>query len=586
MNPKENKAWGFLLVFSFLARLIDLGTRALSHDESLHALYSYYWSQGLNYQHDPMMHGPLLFHLNGFLFSLVPATDFTARLIPALAGTACVAMLLLFRRWLGNWGAFWAALLVSMDPGHLYYSRYLRNDIYISLFTLLMVWALLRYREEQQPRHLVWLSVGLGLSFSCKEVCFIHGVMLGAGALLFMGIDLWRTKDITLSGVLHHPLFQCAALILLLALPFSTGLFLPEASWHPPRQVDPEILDQALWLGLSLVGVTVVAGSLLFYTLNKWTMWLTSAALFWGIQFTLYTTLFTHVRVGTAGGLAGSLGYWLAQHGVQRGNDDPAFYLTLLLLYTPVLLVGAVAAIRHRKDFTIAFCLWWVVVHAVVYAWAGERMPWLLLHISLPLCLLTGRMIPELFRSMTLEGTVLKGVVAVGLFQLIVNSLRLVGPNAQGPWEPLTYAHTGKDFKVALRLIDDHLLQHPNTTFQADPAYAWPTAWYTRSTGAAFQTTEFPDQIEDTVSAVLVHPRLRTDFQEAGWTSRLQVDMTQWPRFHYHRISGENLKNVFTNPTTREKLLPYVLLRDQPAWRHHEFPGPNQFLLMTRTPDA
>lgn len=582
MNRTEKQAWGVLLAFSLFARLVDLGHRALSHDESLHALYSWYWSNGLKYDHDPMMHGPLLFHLNGIIFSLFPATDFTARVIPALFGTGAVALLLLYRRWLGPWGAFWAACLVSLDPGHLFFSRYLRNDIYITCFTLLMVWAVLRYREDPQPRFLRWLAVGLGLSFVCKEVCFIHGVMLGAGCGLFSLMETLRSGKRSISTWLQHPCMECAVLIFLLALPFISGLLVPKAVWSPPGAIDSALQTRGIQLALSLLAGTLAVGSGYFFWRERWSSWITAALIFWGLQITLYSTLFTNLRGGFASGVVGSLGYWWAQHDVQRGNTDPAFYLTLLLLYTPVLLLGAGLAVRRIRELPFQALFWWAVVHAAIYSWAGERMPWLLIHISLPLCLLTGSMLPSLFRSTAPRARVLQVLMVLGVFQLVTNSLRLAGPNAEGAREPMVYAHTGPDFKIAIYLLQDHLQRYPGTRAQIAPAYAWPTAWYLRETPAGYQAVDTPESVTAETSVLLVSPAKREEMRAAGWISRVEVDMTTWPRSRYHRISLQNLKQVMTHPPTRHLLWGYVLHRAQPEWRDGEFPGPNRFLLMTR----
>ena len=71
-------------------RMIDLGARAMHHDESLHALYSWYLFVGRGYTHDPMMHGPFLFHFTALLYALFGDSEVTARL-PVCSGrlSAC-----------------------------------------------------------------------------------------------------------------------------------------------------------------------------------------------------------------------------------------------------------------------------------------------------------------------------------------------------------------------------------------------------------------------------------------------------------------------------------------------------------------
>ncbi len=103
----EHWLWVSLTLVALGMRLVGLGDRALSHDESLHALYSWYITDAFNYSHDPMMHGPFLFHVNALVYLLFGASDFTARLFPALVGTATVASLWWFAASWGGVGPCW-----------------------------------------------------------------------------------------------------------------------------------------------------------------------------------------------------------------------------------------------------------------------------------------------------------------------------------------------------------------------------------------------------------------------------------------------------------------------------------------------
>ena len=58
----------FLVSLSFISRFIFLDVRAIHHDESLHGYYSWLLSNGYGYIHNPLMHGPLNFHLNALSF--------------------------------------------------------------------------------------------------------------------------------------------------------------------------------------------------------------------------------------------------------------------------------------------------------------------------------------------------------------------------------------------------------------------------------------------------------------------------------------------------------------------------------------
>ena len=59
-----------IFVVALITRFYGLGDRVMSHDESLHTLYSWNLYAGKGYQHDPLMHGPFLFHINALIFFL------------------------------------------------------------------------------------------------------------------------------------------------------------------------------------------------------------------------------------------------------------------------------------------------------------------------------------------------------------------------------------------------------------------------------------------------------------------------------------------------------------------------------------
>ena len=58
-----------IFIAAILTRFIGLGDRVMSHDESLHVKYSYDLYKGNGFQHTPLMHGPLLFHMTALPWS-------------------------------------------------------------------------------------------------------------------------------------------------------------------------------------------------------------------------------------------------------------------------------------------------------------------------------------------------------------------------------------------------------------------------------------------------------------------------------------------------------------------------------------
>ena len=82
----ETALYALILVAAVLTRFWDLGSRALHHDESLHAYFSWLLATGQGYAHDPLMHGPFLFHMNALIYALFGASDASSRFAPRSSG--------------------------------------------------------------------------------------------------------------------------------------------------------------------------------------------------------------------------------------------------------------------------------------------------------------------------------------------------------------------------------------------------------------------------------------------------------------------------------------------------------------------
>ena len=64
----ELAAYIVILVLALFSRFHMLDARVMSHDESLHTRFAYNLYNEGNFQHTPLMHGPVLFHATAFSF--------------------------------------------------------------------------------------------------------------------------------------------------------------------------------------------------------------------------------------------------------------------------------------------------------------------------------------------------------------------------------------------------------------------------------------------------------------------------------------------------------------------------------------
>ncbi|MEA3309129.1 MAG: hypothetical protein U9Q70_06425, partial [Chloroflexota bacterium] len=167
----------------------------------------------------------------------------------------------------------------------------------------------------------------------------------------------------------------------------------------------PDLLITVATVLLALLG-SILLG--LWWDVQRWSA---IAALHYGIILVFYTTIFTNA-LGILSGLVGALAYWLAQQGVERGGQPGYYYLlmTPLYEYLPLLFAfgGGVGALTelftarspHTEQpesppapfagplalerFVPLFLLGWTILSWLGYTYAGEKMPWLMVHIALP----------------------------------------------------------------------------------------------------------------------------------------------------------------------------------------------------------
>ena len=383
-----------------VTHLASLGVRAVSHDESLHAYYSYELATTGHFRHDPMMHGPFLFHVTAATFRVLGDSEATARLPQALAGIALVPALFFYRRFLGRRGAFLAAVFVSFSPSILFYGRYARNDVFMALFALAWLYGALRYLESRRLRFFVLAAVAQSLSFCAKETAFLTGLSFGT----FCAGARARARGARSGAPAREP-----------------GRAPRAADGHDRAAVPDGVRPPAGWLesrGLRQPGRARARRGARARGLRR--LGALRRGLLPGerparpplprrgsprrprsgrLPIALFTTFFTNVPRGLTSGLVGSLGYWLGQHGIARGGQPWFYYLLLGALYEPLTIglalavaPGARAPVRPRpcvRRRDRAPRRGGPLSSLVAYSIAGEKMPWLLVHVALPACLLS-----------------------------------------------------------------------------------------------------------------------------------------------------------------------------------------------------
>lgn len=483
-----------IILLAILTRFYDLESRVMSHDENTHVYYSWRLFKGEGFMHDPLMHGPLQFHMVALSYFLFGDNDLTAKLPAAIFSLFTVIFVWNYRRYLGKAGAIVAAVLMLISPYMLFYGRYVRNESYVALFGVITLWAILRFLETGKARYTYWLTAAMVLHFTSKETSFIYA----AQALLFLALYLlfqvsrktWRKPErlnffliafligILLIGSAGASWFfnrdaapvnsaetsvpvepgsaesvlpakslnvAVVSLGILAILAFSGAgfylidgfswealkqersfsllilmgtLVLPQLSAFPIRFLGwniPTNAGEVNALGMTdiwryaLVLVPMFLLSIVVGLIWNPKLWLVNAAIWYGLFTIFYTSMFTH-GAGFFTGVVGSLGYWIEQQDVNRGSQPWYYYwLVQVPVYEYLPAIGSLIAvvlvflrkgkitsqnIDNEADFesapVVALLGFWSITSLIAFTIAGEKMPWLTVHITLPLILLAG----------------------------------------------------------------------------------------------------------------------------------------------------------------------------------------------------
>lgn len=455
----EVVAYAALIIASVVAHLWALDRMAMHHDESIHAWSSwrlYTGAGGFNcwsgldeegrprggvtaptYCYDPVYHGPSLYYLTALSYFLFGDGDAQARLPMAVAGILLVASAWWLRPYVGRGGALAAAALLGFTPALLYYTRFARHDGLMVLWELWMFVGALRWIDTGRARWLYLVAASVALAIATHELYYILFFIFGIFVLMRLLAESRFARHLNI--VLIAVMAVCLVLMVFNPrIPVGQGLYFGEKAflvasafllgwlcqrlWDPTPALTPRLQElwferrQTLWVALAILG---------------------------GIYVTLYSSFFAYPQ-GALTGLYAGLAYWLgSQQEYARGDQPWYYYLMQLPLYDPIAVLASLGAVvamvvavvrrflgarlaareaqpaaeegvageeaapapaisprplRHWELYPLLAVFWfWTAV--IIFSWAGEKMPWLVVHMSLPGNLLAAWVIGRLMRA-------------------------------------------------------------------------------------------------------------------------------------------------------------------------------------------
>ncbi|GAB4428505.1 MAG: hypothetical protein Kow0031_08750 [Anaerolineae bacterium] len=359
--------YGVVLVMAVALRLWRLGAYPLSAAEAQQAL------DGLAlYLGQPVEGGgsPLLVTLNALSFLLFNHSDTTARLGPALLGSALVLLPLLLRRQLGHRATLLAATLLAISPTALFLSRTLNAEIATAAGAMLLFAGGFNWLDNGRPRWLYAMAGGLALLLT--------------------------------SGPMAYSVLIVFALVVL-------------ARWPAFK---------SLWAGRMAPAESGDGGASPASDLRR-------AGLFFAAALLLLATAGT-LNLGGFGETTALPGNWLSRFSLAPRADAGFNGVFLLTVTEPLLLAAGVAglalAFLSRNLVRQSIAIWFLGAALLDLVMAGRPTGAVMLSL-LPLALLAGLALAHLWESLAAEGRWSnEGIVAVaGLIILTFGYIGLTG---------------------------------------------------------------------------------------------------------------------------------------------------------------
>ena len=514
-----------ILILAFILRFWQLDLKLLHHDEAIHSWFCYELLTKGSWMYDPSYHGPFLYFVTTGMFALIGPSDFTARLLPSLFGFAIIPLVYFIYRigYISKNQTLVAALFIAISPDMVYFSRFLRHDIFMLFFTMLLLVAVLYYFERGQTRFAVIAAVAAAGALCCKEEMPVILLVF----IIFFAFAAWKRRFFLPPAWKADLLLFAVLVVAIMSVLYSAFFFHPE----------------------TLVG-------------NNFSITLQ------GVHFEDKTT-----------GWYQAVDHWVAMHNEQRLGGPMYFYIPLLLLYElPIFILALIGTvqfmtaglhplrfikrvknwIRERRfalptsdlaavslqqlrdgqevnkksEEFFRFCIVWMIATMAFYAYVGEKVPWLIIPQLLPMCFVATYKLNWQKTVFALAGCIFLIVITwhVAFVPMDIS-------------EPIVQVQNSEEMREVMGLMDNSSL-----VVIASKDY-WPLPWYYR--GEKWDRIQFYGSLTEVDTLTRDHPGVI-----------ILHDTESYPSIEGYNKKTYKLSYWFSFYDNENRLLDYYLHRD------------------------
>ncbi len=393
-----------IILLAVVLRLAALDLKPAHFDEGVNGWFADRIAAKGFYEYDPTnYHGPLHMYAVFVSQQLLGRNLWALRLPAILASVAAVWITLKFARFIGRDAARWAAAIMAVSPGFLFYGRYSIHESALVFFTMLTTWGILALWSTGERRGIAALAAGITGMILTKETYVIHLVSL--------------------------------------ALAFPCLLFYQRRS--PSVPATPLARPQWSRRDVAIAVATAIGVIVFFY----------SGTFFdWGGLTGLYETFVAWFQTGVDQG-----GHVKKDYQFLFFNS---YWLALMARYEFLYLLGLVACVRllWPAPAILRYLAIYGAGTLVAYTLIPYKTPWLIISILWPFGLILGATIAEFSKYLTVPRV---AAVLVGISSLLAFRLNIL--EFANPREPYVYVQTFPAIRKFTDPLLDRAAQDPAT---------------------------------------------------------------------------------------------------------------------------
>ncbi|MGI8467623.1 MAG: glycosyltransferase family 39 protein [Pyrinomonadaceae bacterium] len=516
-----------IIAVAVIFRFWNLTLNPLHHDEGVNGYFLRTLFLDGVYKYDPTnYHGPTLYYIALAFTKIFGLETFAIRASVGVFGVLIVVLTFFLRKYLGAIGSLFAALLLALSPGMVYISRYFIHEIFFVFCSFGIVLGVLFFIEGRAAG--IFASAWMTLLLL---VCFLPSALNLASAV---GGD-----NPTIVWIFRVGFFAVEAVLVF----FVMRLLL---NWNDGRPIYLLLASASTALLFATKETAFVTiGTFLLACFSVWLWhkiqsgifgdsresWREHAAFNWktfreklggrndliiliaavAVVFAyvfclFFSSFFTYPEgIGKA---FEAYSFWTKTgKGEHTQNGTWAYAKWLFKIESPILFlsaIGTLIALFKAKHRLAMFAGFWAFGLFAAYTIIPYKTPWLALSFILPMCLVAGYGINELFNSKDIVQKILAVVLAIFAVGVLgYQSYDLNFVRYDDDKMPYVYAHTQRGFLDLIKQIEhyaDKSGKGKDVTIEVVSPDYWSMPWYTKD----YPHVNYPGQIVPANTAEMI----------------------------------------------------------------------------------